>query len=222
MKICAFTKTYEGRCVLELPDMELECGKIYAVIGANGSGKSTMARILAGTIRPDQKCMVTEAGAEIGYMPQKSFPFQMSVIKNLLVACGDTNENREKAAHYIKELELEGLANEKAHRLSGGETARMAIARVMMENCRMLILDEPTAAMDIKSTLTAEALIKEYRDRTGACVVLVTHSLAQALRISDNTLFLCEGKLCEFGKSEDVIRRPQKEETRRFIEFYGV
>ena len=84
MKIAPFTKTYEGRQVLDFPGMEVESGKIYAVIGANGSGKSTFAKILAGILPADRKEKYTDGGT-IGYMPQKNYAFRMSTKANLLL-----------------------------------------------------------------------------------------------------------------------------------------
>ena len=84
MKISAFTKTYGGRTVLDMPETELEPGASYAVIGANGSGKSTLARILAGVEKPDGGKTVI-SGITVGYMPQKSYAFRMTVMRNLLV-----------------------------------------------------------------------------------------------------------------------------------------
>ena len=80
MKAYAFSKTYEGTKVLDFPGMELEPGKIYAVIGANGSGKSTFAKILAGMVKPDRKGNRVDAGT-VGYMPQKNYAFRMSTQK---------------------------------------------------------------------------------------------------------------------------------------------
>ena len=124
MKINAFTKTYEGRQVLDFPGMELERGKIYAVIGANGSGKSTFAKILTGVQKADKGRVHTDA-ASVGYMPQKNFAYRMSTKANILLA----GKNEEKAQRLMAELQLGHLENKRADRLSGGETARMALAR---------------------------------------------------------------------------------------------
>lgn len=222
MRINAFTKTYDDKKALVFDGMDFEKGKIYAVIGANGCGKSTFARIFAGALPADKKTSVTDKKLSVGYMPQKSFPFQMSVFKNILISCGRNADNENKALYYIEKLDLFELKDKRADKLSGGETGKMALARVMMKDCDILILDEPTAAMDVKSTMTAEELIKEYRDRTGACVILITHSLKQAERVSDYTLFINEGVICEFGETQRVINSPEKPETKQFIEFYGV
>ncbi len=224
MTIREFTKTYGDRTVLQFPGMELDPGTIYAVIGPNGCGKSTLAKVLAGAEKPDGKERVLDlsSGDSLGYSPQKNYPFQLSVERNLLLATGDTPAARERADAYLDALGMTGLRGKKASRLSGGETAKLAMARVMMEDCALLILDEPTAAMDIQSTLAAEQLILDYRARTRAAVLLITHSLAQALRISDQTLFLAGGCLLESGPSEQVLRHPQHEQTKSFIEFYGL
>ena len=222
MRIKAFTKTYGDRIAASFDGMELEKGKIYAIIGANGSGKSTIARIIAGALKPDIKGSVTEGKPVINYMPQRSFSFRMSVIKNILISCGSSEENKAKAEYYMDKLELTELKDQRADRLSGGETGKMALSRVMMKDCDILVLDEPTAAMDVKSTIAAEALIKEYRGKTGACVIIITHSLAQAQRVADYTLFISNGEVCEFGETEKVINSPNKGETRQVIEFYGV
>lgn len=224
MNIREFTKTYGDRTVLQFPGQELIPGRIYAVIGPNGCGKSTLAKVLAGAEKPDGKdsVLTISPGDSIGYSPQKNYPFQLSVERNLLLATGDTPAARERAAAYLDTLGMTELRGKKASRLSGGETAKLAMARVMMEDCALLILDEPTAAMDIRSTLAAEQLILDYRERTGAAILLITHSLAQALRISDETLFLSEGKVLETGPSQQVLRHPREEQTKKFIEFYGL
>ena len=209
-------KSYNGRCVLELDDLSLEKGKIYAVIGANGSGKSTLAKLTAGMIEPDGGRM-EKADFSIGYMPQRSFAFRMSLRKNMLI----NGDDPERAQELLGALKLEHLSEAKAKRLSGGETARMALARLLMRDYELIVLDEPSSAMDIESTLLAEKLIRDYRDRTGCAVLIVTHAINQAERIADEVLFLSEGKLIERGSPEKLIRHPENEITRRFIEFYS-
>ena len=217
MRIFAFSKKYENQKVLDFPGMELEAGKIYAVIGANGSGKSTFARSLAGFIKTDQRKRVVENHFSVGYMPQKSYAFALSVEKNILLG----NADGVRAKHLMERLQITHLAKKKANRLSGGETARMALARVLMKSYDILILDEPTAAMDIETTSFSEELIVEYCKETNCALILVTHSLQQAKRIADEVLFFYEGKLLETGKKEAVLYAPKQGETKRFLEFYG-
>ena len=217
MKIFAFSKTYEDRCVLDFPGMEMQPGKIYAVIGANGSGKSTFAKILAGIAAADKRGRLAEPAA-IGYMPQKNYAFRMSTRKNILLNGKDVS----RAEKLMDAVQLRHLESKRADRLSGGETARMALARLMMKRYDLVILDEPTAAMDMETTLLSEELILEYVRETGCGVILVTHSLQQARRIADEVLYFHKGKLLESGPREQVLYAPRKGETRQFLEFYGV
>ena len=214
MKLQAFSKTYDGVTVLSFPGMELEKGKIYAVIGANGSGKSTFAKIIAGVLPADRKFFLEES---VGYLPQKPYAFRMSVKKNILL----TGDDEEIANNLMEALGLRHLEKKRADRLSGGETARMAMARLMMSAYQMVILDEPTAAMDMETTAAAERLIQEYTQRTGCAMLLVTHSLQQARRIADEVLFFHKGTLKETGPKEQVLLTPRQPETRQFLDFYG-
>lgn len=214
MKLQAFSKTYDGTTVLSFPGMELEKGKIYAVIGANGSGKSTFAKIIAGVLPADRKFFLEES---VGYLPQKPYAFRMSVKKNILL----TGDDEESANNLMEALGLRHLEKKRADRLSGGETARMAMARLMMSAYQLVILDEPTAAMDMETTAAAERLIQEYTQRTGCAMILVTHSLQQARRVADEVLFFHKGTLKEAGPKEQVLLTPRQPETRQFLDFYG-
>lgn len=216
MKIMPFSKTYEGRRVLNFPGMELQPGKIYAVIGANGSGKSTFAKIIAGVLSPDKKDTLTDGGS-IGYMPQKNYAFRMSTRANLLL----NGKDNDRADALLEALQLLPLADKRADRLSGGETARMALARLMMKQYGLVILDEPTAAMDMETSALAEKLIVDYVESTGCAMVLITHSLQQARRIADQVLYFHRGRLLEVGPTEQLLTAPETAEARRFLEFYG-
>ena len=217
MKTTAFSKTYNGRLVLELPELELPEGRITAVIGPNGSGKSTLAKLLAGIERPDGKTPLL-SGVSVGYLPQKSFPFRMSTEKNILTNGNDPA----RAAALMKALSIDTLAGQSAKKLSGGETARMALCRILMRPYELLLLDEPTTAMDMESTLQAEQLIREACGETGCAVLLITHSISQARRIADRIFVLHQGQLIEQGDCRAVLNHPTREQTRRFLEFYGV
>ncbi len=217
MKISAFSKSYGSRVVLRFPDLELPDGCIIAVIGPNGSGKSTLARVLAGLERSDQK-RPPLVPLRVGYMPQKSYAFRMSVARNIALN-GSDSKRRET---LLRTLQIDTLAGQSAKRLSGGETARMALARLLMRDYELLILDEPTAAMDVESTLAAEALLSDYCRDTGAGILLVTHSLQQARRIAQHVLFLHQGELREQGVASRLLSSPETEELRRFLEFYGI
>ena len=217
MKIAPFSKTYEGRTVLNFPGLELEPGTVYAVIGANGSGKSTLAKVLAGIIAPDRRGKLLDGGT-VGYMPQKNYAFRMSTRANILL----NGTDKARAEELMDALQLRPLADKRADRLSGGETARMALARLMMKKYDLVILDEPTAAMDMETTLLSEERIGQYVRETGCALILVTHSLQQARRLADRVLYLHKGRLLEQGTVEQVLDAPGREETRQFLEFYGI
>lgn len=217
MIIPAFKKSYGGRLVLDMPETELCDGGSYAVIGANGSGKSTLARILAGIETPDGG-KIDFPCSSIAYMPQKSYPFRMSLRANLLMGANDP----ERAQMLMEALGIDKLASQPAHKLSGGETARMALARLLMKKHELLILDEPTAAMDIESVFLAEKLLNEYKAQLGCTLILVTHSLKQAERLSDEALFFDGGRLLERAPMSRMSTEPQSTEAKRFIELYGV
>ena len=217
MKTTAFTKTYNKRVVLDLPELMLPEGKITAVIGPNGSGKSTFAKILAGIERADDRRAIF-SGVTVGYLSQKSFPFRMSTEKNIL----QNGNDPARAAALMKALGIETLAGQSAKKLSGGETARMALCRILMRRYALLILDEPTAAMDMESTLAAEECIRRYCDETGCGVLLITHSISQARRIADRVIVLHQGRLIEQGESVQVLSKPKQEKTKNFLEFYGL
>ena len=217
MKILPFSKTYEGRTVLTFPGMEVQSGKIYAIIGANGSGKSTFAKILAGTVPADKKGRLTEGGT-VGFMPQKNYAFRMSTRDNLLL----NGKDAARAESLMDAIQLRHLEHKRADRLSGGETARMALARLMMKRYDLVLLDEPTAAMDMETTLLSEKLVVDYVKETGCALILVTHSLQQARRIADEVWYFHKGALLEAGSAAQVLTDPAKAETRQFLDFYGV
>lgn len=215
MKLYPFTKTYAGVRVLDFPGMELQKGSIYGVIGSNGSGKSTLAKVLAGIIPADNKGKTSDA-VSVGYMPQKNFAFRMSVKKNILLGGGD----EAGAAMLMDKMGIAGLSGKRADRLSGGETARMALLRLMMREHELLVLDEPCASMDMETTKISEEIIKDYVKETDCTLILITHSLSQAERMCDVIMFFNKGGLIEYAPTEKLLRSPEKEETKQFLDFY--
>lgn len=151
-------------------------------------------------------------------MPQKNYAFRMSVKSNILL----NGKDLQKAQALMDALQLSGLSDKRADRLSGGETARMTLARLMMRDYDLVILDEPTAAMDMETTILAERLITEYVKETGCALILVTHSLQQARRIVDEALFFHKGILTEHGLCAKLLDEPHSSELQSFLEFYGI
>jgi len=202
--------------VLDFPGAEVEKGKIYAIIGANGSGKSTFAKVLSGILTGDRR-QKNDLGA-VGYMPQKNYAYRMTTIRNILL----NGKDPERAASLMDALQIRHLEQKRADKLSGGETARMALARLMMKRYDLVLLDEPTAAMDMETTLLSEKLIVSYVRETGCALILVTHSLQQARRIADEVWYFHKGNLLETGSQEQLLTAPVQPQTKQFLNFYGI
>ena len=136
MILPALKKTYNGRTVLDIPETEIPDGSITAVCGHNGSGKSTLGKILAGIVKEDSG-KTLNTGLSVGYMRQSSLPFRMSVKRNLLLNADrhlSKKEKLERAETLMDAIGLKAYASANAAKLSGGQTERMALARILMKN----------------------------------------------------------------------------------------
>lgn len=188
IRVLPVRKSYGDRMVLDFPGHVFEGGRIYALTGPNGSGKSTLAKILAGILLPDSGVPFENSTPRVGYMPQKSFAFRMSLRRNVLLGAGQKDGAEERYKKLSQALDLQKIETLKAKKLSGGETAKMALARVMMQKYDLLVLDEPTASMDRESVSSALSLVRDYARENEAAVLLITHSREDAEQIADEVL----------------------------------
>lgn len=217
MKFENLHKTYGSRTVLQIPCLEISEGTRLAVMGPNGSGKSTMLKILAGILKNDGE-KISLSG--FGYLPQKSYAFDMTVIKNAESALWDLpwSKRREKAENALRETGMLSLSEAQGKTLSGGEMQRLALARVLAREPKILLLDEPTVACDIES----ENLIESALSKWNGTLIFSTHSPAQAIRLGDKAIFLEKGKILEFGSPEEVIMNPKSERVREYMSHWRI
>jgi phosphate transport system ATP-binding protein len=215
---------------------------ISAFIGPSGCGKSTLLRVLNRmyALYPGQRASgevlldgrnILESSVDVaslryrvGMVFQKPTPFPMSVYEN--VAFGlrlarriRRSELDERVEGALRDAalwdEVKDKLEEDGRGLSGGQQQRLCIARTIAVQPEVVLLDEPTAALDPISTLRIEEMLHELRDKY--CIVIVTHNLQQAARISDNTAFMYLGELIEFGATEQIFTTPRDRRTDDYV-----
>lgn len=214
----AIRKSYQGRIVLDVPVFTFHKNERYALIGANGSGKSTLLRILAGTLTPDSGSVTYADGLPqaLAYLPQQPYAYGFSVLRNVTMAIKQANAPQ-LARAALAQVELSDFCRQSGSKLSGGETQRMALARMIAVPRTLLILDEPTSATDIAGTDCVEQVLHEYCTEHQASLIFATHSLAQAHRLATQVVMLDHGCIVEAGPVETVLHNPQSEQTQAFL-----
>ena len=231
----------QRRCLKDLT-MTMAEGEITALIGPSGCGKSSCLRsfnrmndripgcrtegklLINGLDVNAPETDVITLRKQVGMVFQRPNPFFMSVLDN--VTYGPKIHGIRKKAELLsiaeKTLRDAGLWEEvkdwlkkPASSLSGGQQQRLCIARALAVEPDILLLDEPTAALDPIATVRIEELLLQLKGRY--TLVLVTHDLRQALRVSDKTAFLLDGRLVEYGVTKQLFQHPRKEETKQYL-----
>ena len=212
IEVHALTKTYRGRTVLDLSALSLQQGETLALAGANGSGKTTFLRLLAGTLKPTTGTV--ETAKPVLYLPQKSYAFRGTVLQNVLLG---TQNKKQQALELLEKMELGSLADKKAASLSGGELQRLAFCRLLIRPCSLLLLDEPTSSCDPQSAALLLRALKDYREETGCTLVLSTHTPLVALEAAERLLILRDGKVEADGAPQTLLQSPGSDWLRAFV-----
>ncbi|MBX9706036.1 MAG: phosphate ABC transporter ATP-binding protein PstB, partial [Gammaproteobacteria bacterium] len=213
-----------------------------ALIGPSGSGKSTLLRcfnriyelhprgritgeiLLHGQNILDKDIDVNELRKKIGMVFQKPTPFPMSIFDNIAFAIRlhekiDKKTLAERVEKALRQAALWDEVKDKLHdagtHLSGGQQQRLSIARTIAINPEILLLDEPTSALDPISSARVEELIVELNKQY--TIIMVTHNLQQARRVSQKTIFISEGKIIEYRDTKDLFSNPKEEKTKIYI-----
>lgn len=214
---------------LIVDDCRLDRGKIYAIAGPNGCGKSTFLNLLAFLVPPTRGSLVFDgnpvnyadstgllnARRRIAYLMQDPYIFNMSVRDN--VGCGlklrgcSRRMIRERTDEVLDTLQLSDLADRPAHTVSGGEAQRVALARTLVLDADVFLLDEPTANVDEQNIHVVEALILRLNRERNATVILSTHSRDQACRMSQNLISIIKGRISDISY-ENVFSGTLKKE----------
>ncbi len=204
-------KCYGERTVLDIRELKIHDGDTVAFAGANGSGKTTLLRILAGTLKATEG--EVDISKEVLYLPQQSYAFRGNLLKNITLGGADKNE----AKHLLEKLELSHLTDKKASSLSGGELQRLALCRLLVRDCRLLLLDEPTSACDAEGAQLVISAIKDYQKKNGCTVLMSTHSPVLAANAADRLIILNSGKIETQGAPKEVLSHPETDWAKSFI-----
>lgn len=207
-------------------DAELRPGLVTAVVGHNGAGKSTLAQVIAGTLRLDQgsarigERVVDDAATfvparrrGVAMVSQAPRIFtHMSVLANvafpLRVRGVGRAQAREAALEQLRAVGIDDLAHKRASDLSGGQAARVAIARALVFRPEVLILDEPTAALDVEATTQVSSVLRQRLTGAGITTLLVSHDIAEVLALASHMIVMGDGRVVEEGEPARVLASP--------------
>ena len=233
---------YDDFMAIKGIDMKIRANKITAFIGPSGCGKSTYLRLfnrmndyvdgfrMEGEILIDgeniykKKINVEQLRKQVGMVFQKPNPFPKSIYENVayglkIQGIKDKAYLKDKVEDSLKQVglwnEVKEDINKSALALSGGQQQRLCIARALAVEPSIILMDEPTSALDPISTAKIEELIYELKEKY--TIVIVTHNMQQAGRISDYTAFFYMGELIEYDKSKKLFTNPEKQQTENYI-----
>lgn len=233
---------YSGLQALMNINLDIEENKVTALIGPSGCGKSTFLRALnrmndliegvrvEGQVLLDGQDIyfpdvdVVALRKRVGMVFQRPNPFPMTVFENIAYGPRIHGQKDRRKLDEIVENSLKAAAlwdevKDRLHKaalgLSGGQQQRLCIARLLAVEPDVLLMDEPTSALDPISTLKVEELIRELKNKY--TIVIVTHNMQQAARVSDSTAFFLNGELVEFGDTEIIFTGPKDKRTEDYI-----
>lgn len=228
LEINHISKIFHGHRVLDNLSLAIQPGEIFTLLGASGCGKTTLLRILAGLETPDEGRLtfngavwadtvkdefVTPQKRGIGLVFQSYAVWpHLSVFDNVAYPLRNQKLSRdrirEKTLMTLKAVGLDGYSERAAHQLSGGQQQRVAMARALVRDPALLLLDEPFSNLDISLRKQLRLELKELQKRQGLTVVLVTHDQEDAFSLSDRIAVINAGKVEQVGTPEEIHDRP--------------
>jgi tungstate transport system ATP-binding protein len=205
-------KEYDGRVVLDLPELTIEAGGMVALLGPNGAGKTTLLHILAFLLQPSsghlwfkEKPVAFHSSGQhqlrrqVVLVEQQPILFSTSVAKNVAFGLKLRGLKRVEITRRVDEslemVGMRGFARANGRHLSGGETQRVAIARAIACRPEVILLDEPTSNVDIENRMAIETIMRDIRDAGRSSIIFCTHDLSQAARLTPARLHLAAGRL---------------------------
>lgn len=218
---------YNGRFVLDIDELVIQHGELFAIVGPSGAGKSTLLRLLnflespsAGIIRyKDHHTPPLDLTRQITTVFQHPILLHRTVRENVEYGLRLRDQRDDKRIEaIIARVGLAAFTASAADSLSGGERQRIALARALVLNPDVLLLDEPTANLDPHNVSLIESIIREENEQRGTTILLVTHNVFQAKRLAQRVGLLLNGSLIEVAAAQDFFENPKDERTRKFVD----
>ncbi len=233
VRLAACSKTFaDGTRALEPLDLEIRAGESLVVLGPSGCGKTTTLRLIAGLERPDPGGRVFFDGRDVTEVPVErrdvGIVFQSyALFPNLDVSANvgyglrvrrlAAREREERVREMLELTRIEALAHRHIDQLSGGQRQRVALARALCIRPRMLLLDEPLAALDAQLRARLRAEIGELLKRLAITSVYVTHDRAEAMALGDRIVVMNHGKIAQIGTPREIYERPRSRFVAEFV-----
>jgi len=226
LKVRGLVKSYGRRRVVDGVDFEVNEGEIVGLLGPNGAGKTTSFRMTCGLVDPDAG-NVTLAGQDVtnwpmfrrakeggmGYLAQESSVFRkLSVQKNLLGVMEMLGMSRKvrtrRSDQLMEQFGIQHLRKSKAMSLSGGERRRLEIARALVSDPQIILLDEPFTGIDPVTIDSIQSIIRDLRDR-GISILITDHQVRETLEITDRSYVIRSGQVLCHGSPREVLNHPE-------------
>jgi zinc transport system ATP-binding protein len=214
IKLEQVTVEFSGQAMLERIDLQVRPSEIVTLIGPNGAGKTTLVRAVLGLLQPTSGSVWRQPRLRIGYMPQKlqvEPTLPLSVLRFLRLLPG---VNRARAEAALAEVGATQVIDKPVQSISGGEMQRVLLARALLREPQLLVLDEPVQGVDVAGQAELYSLITRLRDRHGCGVLMVSHDLHLVMSTTDQVVCLNRHVCCS-GHPEQVSGDPA------FIELFG-
>ena len=235
MTLSAHVVVQRGSLAVDL-EVAVADGEVLAVLGPNGAGKSTLLRVLAGLLPPDDGRVVLDGGTvwdddrvhvpphhrSLGMVFQDHLLFpHLSITENVAFGLRTRGERRAPARAaaeaWLTRVGLAGLGDRRPGELSGGQAQRAALARALVVDPRLLLLDEPLSALDARTRLTVRAELRRHLTEFVGSAVLVSHDPVDAMALADRVVVVEDGRIVQAGTPAEIARRPRTDYVARLV-----